>query len=596
MQGINVWFGKKRLLLLFLLILGAGCHRREAQTAETKPASAVLREPGIEVHFEEISEAAGIHFTHTNGASSKKFMPETVGSGIAFLDYDNDGWQDLLIVNSTHWPDSKAAPTTSHLYHNNRNGTFTDVTQEAGLGFEMYGMGVAVGDYDNDGYEDIYLTGIGPNHLLRNTLGDPGRSGKIFQDMTSAAGVAGIPTPGVEARWKWSASAAWLDYDCDGRLDLFVTQYVKWSPKIDAPCEHHGIRGYCPPDQFEGTHCTLYHNEGGGKFRDVSKETGILDTPIGKSFGIAVADYNHDGFPDIVVSNDTWANFLFLNQGGKRFIEKGIEAGIAYGENGHPKAGMGIDIGDWRNNGHLAILIGNFANESLSLHEEEADLMYSDHAHTSGLAAPSLLYLTFGLFFFDYDLDGWQDIFTANGHVDDVVSSYNSMLSFKERPLLFHNTQSGNFEEAGKRSGLTDQVVGRGTAFADIDNDGDLDIALTDNGGRFRLYRNVGGNKHHWIRFRVQGQTVNRDGIGSEIRVTQGGITQFQTVKSGGSFLSENQRELTFGLGNATEIQKGEIVWPGGKREILPSLKADQQYLIREGAGVVPDPRMQPIH
>lgn len=522
-------------------------------------------------------------------------MPETVGSGIAFLDYDNDGWQDILLVNSMNWPGDAPKHGTLHLYHNNRNGTFTDVTKEAGLNIEIYGMGIAAGDFDNDGYEDLFITAIGPNHLFRNTLGDKNRAPNqpIFQDVTASAGVQGVPMPGVPMKWKWSASAAWVDYDKDGKLDLFVTQYVKWSPEHNQWCGHNGIRGYCPPKTYEGSYCTLYHNEGSGKFRDVSAEMGIKSGPVGKSFGIAIADYNGDGWPDIAVSNDTWSNFLFINEGGKHFSERGVESGIAAGEDGHFKAGMGIDCADWRNNGQFSLLIGNFANEGLSLFDKEvgSDLLFTDEAHEVGISEPSLLYLTFGLFFFDYDLDGWQDIFTANGHIDDIIGTYDSMLSFKERPLLFHNLQNGKFKEVGKESNLLAEAVGRGTACGDIDNDGDLDVALFNNGGKFFLFRNEGGNRNHWIRFRTEGVKSNREGIGALIRVTKGGVTQSQYVHSGGSFLSESQRQPTFGLARADAADRVEVIWPSGQHDSSGPLKANHQYLVTEGQGFREDPR-----
>jgi enediyne biosynthesis protein E4 len=370
-----------------------------------------------------------------------------------------------------------------------------------------------------------------------------------------------------------------------------VTQYVKWSPDKNMYCGHNGVRGYCPPKTYEGSYCTLYHNAGDGRFRDVSVQTGIRGGAVGKSFGIAIADFNGDGWPDIAVSNDTWANFLFTNEGGKRFSERGVEAGIAASDDGHYKAGMGIDTADWRNNGKFSLLIGNFSAEGLSLFDSEPTGLFTDSSHQAGINEPSLLYLTFGLFFFDYDLDGWQDIFTANGHIDDIVATYDSMLTFKERPMLFHNRHDGSFVEVGKQAGLTQTAVGRGAACADIDNDGDLDVALFNNGGRFLLFRNDGGSRNHWLRVRTEGRKSNRDGIGALIKVTQGGITQSQTVHSGGSFLSESQHEPTFGLGSAGSADNVEVVWPSGARDVSGTLKADQQYLVTEGEGFREDPR-----
>lgn len=582
-----------RVLAALLLSCLVGCRPSSESGKRALPPASATTSTATRVSFDEIAERAGITFRHNNGATGKKNMPETVGSGVAFIDYDNDGWQDLLLVNSCNWPGDRPTHSTSRLYHNNGNGTFTDVTSQSGLGIELYGMGIAAGDFDNDGWEDLFLTAIGPNHLFRNTLGDTGRKPgqPIFQDETATAGVRGVPMPGTDIRWKWSASAAWLDYDKDGRLDLFVTQYVKWSPDHNMWCGHNGVRGYCPPKTYEGSYCTLYHNEGGGRFKDVSAEAGIRSGPVGKSFGIAVADYNGDGWPDIAVSNDTWSNFLFINDGGKRFVEKGAESGIAVDDAGAMKAGMGIDTADWRNDGKFAILIGNFANEGLSLFEQAGPLLFTNNAHQTGVSEPSLPYLTFGLFFFDYDLDGWQDIFTADGHIDDIVATYNSMLTYKERPLLFHNNRNGNFAEVGQKAGLSQQAVGRGAACADIDNDGDLDVALFNNGGRFLLFRNEGGNQNHWIRFRTEGVQSNRDGIGTLVRVTANGVTQSQYVHSGGSFLSESQRAPTFGIGQTGVVDRVEVIWPSGRRDVGTALSPNRQYYIREGEGFREDPR-----
>jgi hypothetical protein len=546
----------------------------------------------------EIAEEAGIKFRHNNGATGRKYMPETVGSGVAFFDFDNDGLQDLLAVNSMNWPGDKPRHDTPHLYHNLGNCKFEDVTARSGLAIEIYGMGAAVGDYDNDGDADLYITAIGPNRLFRNTLGDSteGR-GSIFQDVTSEAGLAGSPIPieGMGLEWKWSASAAWLDYDKDGRLDLFVANYVKWSPKTDVHCGEPQKKAYCAPGAYEGFPSSLYRNEGGGKFRDVSVETGIRSArTAGKSFGIAVADYNDDGWPDIAVANDTWPNFLFFNEAGKRFTERGIESGIGMGESGKAKAGMGIDTADWMNNGRFGLLIGNFSGESLSLFENDGKGLFTDRAHPAGMGDTSLLFLTFGLFFFDFDLDGWQDAVTANGHIDDFIHSKDEMLSYRERPLLYWNRRNGEFKEVGPSAGegFRKQLVGRGAASADIDNDGDLDFAMISNGERLFLYRNEGGNANRWIRIRAEGTRSNRDGIGSLIRVTSGGVTQSQWVKSGGSFLSESQREATFGLGNSSAAEKVEVRWPSGQVDVSSGpLGAGACYRVKEGAGISEDVR-----
>lgn len=579
------------LLVVIGALIPGGCRHI--------PSGSRVSSGPVSVKFVDITDRAGISFQHNNGARGKKYMPETVGSGVAFLDYDNDGRQDILLINSTDWPGVPHGRSTLKLYHNNHDGTFTDVTHAAGLDLEFYGMGVAVGDFDNDGWEDIYVTALGTNHLFHNELGMKGGliaggnvQGALFKDVTREAGVEGVPAPGTELRWKWSTSAAWLDYDRDGKLDLFVCNYVKWSPEKDVSCGEPGHKSYCPPNSYEGVNCTLYHNEGNGRFRDVSEAMGIRSAKtIGKSFGVAVADFNGDGWPDIAVSNDTWPNFLFINDKGKRFVERGVEAGMAFAESGASKAGMGIDTADWKNTGSFGLLIGNFAGESLSLFENDGQGVFIDRSHATGMGAASLLSLTFGLFFIDYDLDGSLDAITANGHIDDLVKTTNSMLSYRERPQLFHNDGSGHFVETGLQCGLSGEIVGRGAAFADIDNDGDLDVLLMSNGGKPLLLRNDGGNRNQWIRFRTVGVRSNRDGIGALVRVTVDGKTQSQYVRSGTGFLSESQRQKTFGLGGSPVAATVEVLWPSGARDAYHAVRAGSVYVLTEGGGIAPESR-----
>ncbi len=570
-------------------LLASGCGHPMAGHARAVPP--------VAVRFVDVTSQAGIHFQHNNGAHGKKYMPETVGSGIAFLDYDNDGWQDVLLINGTNWPRDPDRHTTLKLYQNRGDGTFADVTHESGLDVELYGMGVAVGDYDNDGWEDIYITALGPNHLFHNELGRGYTSGTprhraFFHDVSVVAGVAGVPVPESGLRWKWSTSAAWFDYDRDGKLDLFVCNYVHWSPETDVFCGDNGRKSYCAPTSYIGVCCTLYHNEGNGRFRDVSEETNIR-TPktAGKSFSVAIADYNGDGWPDIAVTNDTWPNFLFINQQGKKFVEQGVEAGIAFGESGKAKAGMGIDAGDWNNNGRFGLLVGNFTGESLSLLENDGTGLFTDRSHAEGLGSPSLLSLSFGLFWFDYDLDGSLDALIGNGHIDDFIKTMNSQLSYRERPLLFHNDGHGRFTDRGQESGLTQPLVARGAAYADIDNDGDLDVALLSNGERFVLYRNEGVSANHWIRFRTVGTRSNRDGIGAIVHVTHDRVVQTQTVHSGGSFLSESQHQPTFGLLRDEAASHVEVVWPDGAVEKADNLAGNAVYVVTEGQGFTKDLR-----
>jgi hypothetical protein len=559
------------------LLLGAGV----AGCAKTDPGATIAK-PAKPVVFQDVTAEAGIDFTHVNGAAGRKLMPETVGSGLAFFDFDNDNDQDLLIVDSSTWPGApKQAGGRPRLYRNAGDGKFTDVSREVGLDFRIYGMGVAVGDFDNDGDPDVYLTAVGPNKLLRN---DNGR----FVDITPTAGVQGVPLAGLKLEDKWSSGAAWVDIDNDGDLDLFVCQYVRWSPALDPFCGKNGVRGYCPPGTFEGARNTLYRNDGNGRFANVSKAYGLFDCAVGKSFGISLFDANNDGFVDLAVSNDTWANFLLINENGKYLRDKGVESGIAYAENGRAKAGMGIDVADYRNNGTWGMVIGNFAEEGLSLFDpmDGMDGMYENQAQNRGLVSPSLLSVTFATFFFDYDLDGWQDLLATNGHVDDIVNTYKSNLTFKQLPHLFRNENGTKFREATAETGLDFRIVGRGAAYGDIDNDGDLDIGIVDNGGKFRLLRNDGGNQNRWIRIRLQGTRANRDAIGSVVSVRAGGTTQRQIVRSGGSFLSESQRELTFGLGTAEKADAIEVRWPDGTTEKLAGTEAGRLIRITQGKGL----------
>lgn len=542
------------------------------------PASAPAAPAGsvkASLRFTEVARESGIDFTHVNGAYRRKLMPETVGSGMAFADFDGDGKPDVLIMNGTNWPGQKPVAGTPRLYRNLGGGKFQDVTAGSGLDKPLYGMGVAVADYDGDGKEDVYLTAVGSNHLLYN------EGGFRFREVTAEAGVVGVPIAGVPLQWKWSASAAWLDYDRDGDLDLFVTQYVKWTPELDPFCGHNGVRGYCPPDNFEGARCTLFQNDGNGKFTDVSREVGLFDCAVGKSFGIAIADFNGDGWPDIAVSNDTWANFLFINEQGKKFSEKGVESGIAFAEGGKARAGMGIDVTDLANDGRSWIAIGNFADEGLSLFEQEGgDILFTDRAPSRGVSAPSLLNVTFAVFFFDADLDGFQDIFATNGHVDDIVATYKSMLTFQQTPLLLRNKEGTAFEDVTGASGFKDKMVGRGAAYADIDGDGDLDIGVVDNGGRFRLFRNDVTGAGNWLRLRLVGIGKNLDALGASVRIVSGGKKQSRYLKSGGGFLSESERVLTFGLGAESQAESVIVVWPDGKTQNFGPLSANKLYTL----------------
>jgi hypothetical protein len=553
---------------------GSDSARPEGRQAGAGGAGARPGRP-VAVSFVDVTAKAGIGFRHYNGAIGRKYYPESMGSGVAFLDYDNDGWVDLLFVNSQDWPDTPpgrraAVQPTMHLYRNRGDGTFADVTGEAGLAVPVYGIGCAVGDYDNDGWEDLYVTAaLGTSRLFHNH-GD-GR----FEEVTERAGVSNQD--------QFATSATWFDYDRDGRLDLFVCNYIDWSPAKDLRCEIlRGIKEYCTPQSYDGLPCRLYRNLGGGRFADVSSETGIRRA-IGKSMSAAVCDFNDDGWPDLVVTNDTEPNFLFRNEAGRTFSEIGMEAGVALPESGKAKAGMGVDAADTANDGGLTILTSNFSGESLSFFAGQPGGMFLDMTAAAGFGITSQPYMGWGTFFFDYDLDGWKDAFVANGHLYPGVARYQAGPEYAERPLLYRNLGSGRFAEVGRQagSGLA-PLVGRGAAYGDFDNDGDLDIAVSANGGAARLIRNDGGNANHWLGVILEGVTSNRDGVGAVVRVVAGGMTQMQMARGGSSYASQSDRRLVFGLGTTPLVDRIEVRWPSGKTQVVREAAADQRLRIRE--------------
>ncbi len=549
-------------LIFLLLVFIAGCHR-----PSLAPAASDAPPP---VRFVDVTAQAGIHFRHDNGASGKKWLPETMGSGCAFLDYDNDGWLDILFVNGKPLNVDRSERSTVVLYRNNRNGTFTDATHDVGLRVDLYGMGVAVGDYDNDGFDDVYVTGLGGGRLLRN-LG-----GKRFEDVTERMAVGG---------GGWATSAAWVDYNRDGLLDLFICHYVKWTPQTDVYWSLDGVhKSYTTPEKYEGESCRLYRNDG-SHFTDVTKAAGIYSANS-KALGVAICDYDQDGQQDIIVANDTTPNFLFHNQGDGTFKEVGIEAGIAVSEQGKERAGMGIDTADDLNSGREAILITNFAGEQLTYYRKDETGHYLDYAAACGLGAASQMYLGFGAFFFDYDLDGWQDIFVCNGHVMDDIEVRNTGVTYAEPCLLFHNNRRGTFIEVGKESGGGKRIVGRGAAYGDYDNDGDLDLLITANNDAARLLRNDNKMNNGSIRLILEGTPQrggsNRNAIGARVRVRVGSQTLMLCVKSGSSYLSSSDRRLTFGLGKAPQADSVEIQWPNGNVQTLGAVKKGQTVRVRE--------------
>lgn len=496
-----------------------------AQTGTTAPGFQLI----------DVTRRSGIQFQHNSGAYGGKFLPETLGSGCAFFDYDRDGWQDIILINGMDWPAHKQRRSTLRLYHNNRNGTFTDVTTRAGLDVEMYGMGVAVADYDNDGFPDILITCVGQNRLFHNT-------GKgTFIDVTNASGLG--------KRSAFSTSALWFDYDRDGLLDLFVCNYVKWSPEHDVFCSLDGKhKSYCTPEAYRGETCWLFHNRGNGTFEDVTASSGIFDSSS-KSLGVAMLNDNADGWPDLLVANDTQPNKLYRNQRNGTFKDAAVEMGLAFSSEGKARAGMGVDVADFTNSGRPGVAITNFDNEMTGLYELSGKT-YEDVAAQAGVGMASRNSLGFGCAFLDANLDGWLDLCVANGHIDETVRNIRGNVGYAQPPLLFLNNGDGKFRDvAAEMGGGFDQPkVGRGLAYADFDRDGDLDLLLTTNNGQAYLYRNDQFAGNHSIRFQLVGGKSNRDGIGATVRIVSGGLSQSRMVKSGSSYLSQSELPITFGL------------------------------------------------
>jgi enediyne biosynthesis protein E4 len=530
-----------------------------------------------QIQFRDITAQAGLRFTHNNAAFGKKYLPETMGPGCAFIDYDGDGYPDILLVNGEDWPGHKRVASTWKLYHKNHDGTFTDVTAKAGLAVTLFGLGVAVGDYDNDGHDDIFVSALGQSHLFHNN------GNGTFTDVTRAAGLWG-PN-------EFSTSAAWVDYDRDGKLDLVVANYVQWSIDGDLRCTLDGThKSYCTPESYKGTSARLWHNLGSGKFEDATQKAGLYDA-TSKSLGIAILDYNGDGLPDIFLANDTQPNKLYLNRGKGTFEEKAVASGVAFSEDGIARAGMGVDAADYDRSGRPSLIISNFANQMLSLYHNEGNGLFVDEAPRSEVGRNTLVTLGFACFFFDYDNDGWPDIFIADGHIENEVERVQKRVKYAEPPHLFRNLGGGKFQEVTDSLGAAFAAprVGRGAAYADIDNDGALDLLLTTNGGPAYLFHNTGATNHS-LRVKLVGTKSNRDGIGAVVRVTaerDKPNPQWQMLRSGSSYLSQSELVLTFGLGSRTQADVLEIQWPSGQVDKLANVPGDQTVTVQEAKGIV---------
>jgi hypothetical protein len=547
----------------------AGC-RRDAPAPAVAPSPA---DEAIPVVFTDVTRESGITFAHNSGAFGRKYLPETMGSGLVFFDYDGDGRQDLFLVNGADWPGRRRRRSPPALYRNRGDGTFEDVTARAGLTAEIYGIGAAAVDYDNDGDADLFVNALGPDRLYRN------RGDGTFEDVTRRAGVSDPA---------FGSSAAWLDYDRDGDLDLFVGNYVEWTAATDIFCTLDGTsKSYCTPESYRGATNRLYRNRGDGTFEDVTRPAGVHD-PTGKSLGVVAFDYDGDGWPDLAVANDTQPNFLYRNRGDGTFEEVGRTAGIAFSEEGKARGAMGIDAADYDGSGRESLVIGNFSNEMLALYHNEGRGLFIDDAPSAGIGLPSLLTLAFGCFFFDYDLDGRLDIYSANGHVENDINRVQPSVTHAQPPHLFRGLPGGRFEAMEQRIGgdLARPVVARGAAYADYDGDGDLDVAVSVNNGPAILLRNDGGNANRFVRVRLIGRASNRDAVGAVARLRAGRLAATRAVRAGSSYASQSELPLTFGLGpggpGAAEAADLSVAWPSGRTQEFHGLVTGRLHVLEE--------------
>ena len=518
--------------------------------------------------FTDVTTEAGIDFKHTDGSSGRFYFLEELGSGAAFFDYDNDGSVDIYFVNGADLPGFQSEqPPTNALYRNNGDGTFTDVTQVAGVGDTGYGVGCCVGDIDNDGDLDLYVTNFGKNRLYRNN-GDG-----TFTDIADQANVAND---------RWGASCAFADYDDDGDLDIYVTNYVQFQLEKNKTCKIKGILTYCQPQDFVGEADVLYRNNGDGTFTDVTRAAGVYQ-PRSRGLGVVWADYDNDGDLDLYVANDTNENHLFHNSGDGSFTDRAFYAGVALSEHGEMESGMGVDFGDYDNDGFLDLIVTNFQDEVATLYHNDGNGFFTDVSYLSGTGEKTLSSLGWGTCFFDYDNDGAKDIFIANGHVYTNVESFNAETTYAQPNHLFRNLGNGHFQE--EAAGLTQRASSRGAAFADYDNDGDVDILVTNSNRRPQLLRNDGGNHNNWVKVRVVGTASNRAGIGARVKIVTGKTSQIAEVKSGSGYLCQNDLVVHFGLGADTAIDKISVTFPSGRVSEMERVSVNQLIEIAEPGG-----------